>query len=97
MSLSYSRRAGHSAGAPDQAFGFFGPSCDSLDVMHGPFILPDDVAEGDWIEIGQLGAYGTCLRTAFNGFDRATLVEVSDRAMLDTAGYELELDSRRAA
>ena len=73
----------HSAGAPDASFGFFGPSCDSLDVMNGPFILPDDVAEGDWIEIGQLGAYGTCLRTAFNGFDRATLVEVSDRAMLE--------------
>jgi ornithine decarboxylase len=80
-------RQNHSAGAPDAAFGFFGPSCDSLDVMFGPFILPDDVREGDWIEIGQLGAYGTCLRTAFNGFDRAALVEVSDRAMLDTAGY----------
>jgi ornithine decarboxylase len=73
----------------DAAFGFFGPSCDSLDVMHGPFMLPDDVVEGDWIEIGQLGAYGSCFRTAFNGFDRATLVEVSDRAMLETAGYEL--------
>jgi ornithine decarboxylase len=81
-------RASHSAGAADAAFGFFGPSCDSLDVMHGPFILPDDVGEGDWIEIGQLGAYGTCLRTAFNGFDRAAMVEVRDRAMLDTAGYE---------
>ncbi len=82
-------RAGRSQGAPDAPFGFFGPSCDSLDVMHGPFLLPDDVAEGDWIEIGQLGAYGTCLRTAFNGFDRAALVEVADRAMLETAGYEL--------
>ncbi len=82
-------RAGRSQGAPDAPFGFFGPSCDSLDVMNGPFLLPDDVAEGDWIEIGQLGAYGTCLRTAFNGFDRAALVEVSDRAMLETAGYEL--------
>jgi ornithine decarboxylase len=89
-------RAGHSAGAPDAAFGFFGPSCDSLDVMNGPFILPDDVAEGDWIEIGQLGAYGTCLRTAFNGFDRAALVEVSDRAMLDTAGYEPDSSSLAA-
>jgi ornithine decarboxylase len=56
--------------------------------MNGPFMLPADVAEGDWIEIGQLGAYGSCLRTAFNGFDRAALVEVSDRAMLETAGYE---------
>ncbi len=71
-----------------------GPSCDSLDVMHGPFMLPDDAAEGDWIEIGQLGAYGSCLRTAFNGFDRAILVEVSDRAMLETAGYAVTAATR---
>jgi ornithine decarboxylase len=81
-------RAGASYGAPDRAFSLFGPTCDSSDVMHGPFLLPDDVAEGDWIELGQLGAYGSCLRTAFNGFDRATLVEVSNRPMLETAGYE---------
>jgi ornithine decarboxylase len=81
-------RAGASYGAPDQAFSLFGPTCDSSDVMHGPFLLPADVAEGDWIELGQLGAYGSCLRTAFNGFDRATLIEVSDRPMLETAGYE---------
>ncbi|MDE2319611.1 MAG: type III PLP-dependent enzyme [Rhodospirillales bacterium] len=81
-------RAGRGQGAPDAPFSFFGPSCDSLDVMQGPFLLPGDIAEGDWIEIGQLGAYGTCMRTAFNGFDRAALVEVSNPAMLETAGYE---------
>jgi ornithine decarboxylase len=62
------------------AFALFGPTCDSADVMRGPFLLPADVAEGDWIEIGQLGAYGACLRTAFNGFDRARIVEVGDDA-----------------
>ena len=56
--------------------------------MKGPFPLPVDVREGDWIEIGQLGAYGAALRTAFNGFDRARLVEVADAPMLATAGYE---------
>jgi ornithine decarboxylase len=81
-------RAAPSFGAPDEAFSLFGPTCDSSDVMHGPFLLPDDVGEGDWIELGQLGAYGSCLRTAFNGFDRATLIEVSDRPMLETAGYK---------
>jgi ornithine decarboxylase len=86
-------RARNGGGAPAAALSLFGPTCDSTDVMHGPFLLPDDVAEGDWIEIGQLGAYGSCLRTAFNGFDRATLVEVSDRAMLETAGYEADTDS----
>ena len=83
------RATGETSAAPPAGFGLFGPSCDSLDVMRGPFMLPDDVAEGDWIEIGQLGAYGACLRTAFNGFDRAALVEVTDPAMLETAGYEM--------
>ena len=66
------------------AFSLFGPTCDSADRMDGPFLLPADVAEGDWIEIGQLGAYGACLRTAFNGFDRARLVEVRDPPLLAT-------------
>ena len=66
-----------------KGFSLFGPTCDSADVMHGPFVLPIDVAEGDWIEIGQLGAYGACLRTAFNGFDRARIAEVSDEAPAD--------------
>jgi ornithine decarboxylase len=69
-------------------FELFGPTCDSADHMRGPFLLPADVGEGDWVEIGQLGAYGACLRTAFNGFDRARLVEVRDPAMLQTPGYE---------
>jgi ornithine decarboxylase len=68
---------GRSAAEP-RGFGFFGPTCDSADVMRGPFHLPADIAEGDWIEIGQLGAYGACLRTGFNGFDRARIVEVAD-------------------
>lgn len=74
--------------ATEAPFSLFGPTCDSADVMHGPFMLPESVREGDWIEIGQLGAYGACLRTAFNGFDRSALVEVRDAAMLQTAGYE---------
>ncbi len=82
------RPAGACTG-PLRGFSFFGPTCDSADVMRGPFYLPDDIAEGDWIEIGQLGAYGACLRTGFNGFDRARIVEV----------FDLPLDgmSRRAA
>ncbi len=63
-------------------FRLFGPTCDSVDRMEGPFLLADDVREGDWIEIGQLGAYGAALRTAFNGFDRARLVEVRDPPLL---------------
>jgi ornithine decarboxylase len=62
-------------------FGLFGPTCDSADFMRGPFVLPGDVREGDWIEIGQLGAYGACLRTGFNGFTESRLVEVRDAAV----------------
>jgi ornithine decarboxylase len=87
------RASAATTGAPATAFSLFGPTCDSSDIMRGPFMLPDDVAEGDWIEIGQLGAYGSCLRTAFNGFGRAALVEVRDRPMLETAGYEAGTES----
>jgi ornithine decarboxylase len=75
------RPDGAAPAAELRPFSFFGPTCDSADVMHGPFLLPADVAEGDWIEIGQLGAYGGCLRTGFNGFDRARIVEVRDAPM----------------
>lgn len=83
---------------PEQEpFRLFGPTCDSADRMEGPFLLPADVCEGDWIEIGQLGAYGAALRTAFNGFDRARLVEVADDPLLATPGYRLAAPSCRLA
>ena len=50
------------------AFSFYGPTCDSLDYMEGPFYLPSDINEGDYIEIGQLGAYGQTMSSRFNGF-----------------------------
>jgi ornithine decarboxylase len=73
------------------AFSLFGPTCDSADRMRGPFLLPADTREGDWIEIGQLGSYGACLRTAFNGFDRARLVEVRDAPLLVSQEFALPL------
>ena len=69
-------------------FVLFGPTCDSADRMRGPFRLPTDMREGDWIELGQLGAYGACLRTGFNGFGPAQLVEVADPPMLATPGLQ---------
>ncbi len=71
-------RALHDDDRPLVPYSFFGPTCDSADVMRGPFLLPADIEEGDWIEIGQLGAYGACLRTGFNGFARGDAVEVRD-------------------
>jgi ornithine decarboxylase len=51
-----------------KGFSFYGPTCDTLDFMKGPFFLPADVREGDYLEIGQLGAYGRTMATRFNGF-----------------------------
>ena len=84
------------ASAVVRDFTLFGPTCDSADVMKGPWTLPADTGEGDWIEIGQLGAYGSALRTAFNGFDRAHVTEVSDSPMLATPGYDAAAPARAA-
>ena len=83
-------RPGEPGGPEEPAvdFSLFGPTCDSADRMRGPFRLPVDMREGDWIELGQLGAYGACLRTGFNGFGTADLVEVADPPLLTTLGYE---------
>jgi ornithine decarboxylase len=80
---------GRQPSARAEDFILFGPTCDSADVMKGPWTLPGDVCEGDWIEIGQLGAYGTALRTAFNGFDRAFVAEVADAPLLMNPQYSL--------
>ena len=53
------------------AFRFAGPTCDSIDMMDGPFYLPEDMKAGDWIEIGQTGAYSIAMRSNFNGFGAA--------------------------
>lgn len=63
-------------------FGFYGPTCDSLDSMKGPFYLPENIAEGDYIEIGQLGAYSRSIRTEFNGFNKNLQIEVTDEPMV---------------
>jgi ornithine decarboxylase len=63
-------------------FGFYGPTCDSLDSMKGPFYLPENIAEGDYIEIGQLGAYSRSIRTEFNGFNKNLQIEVADEPLV---------------
>jgi ornithine decarboxylase len=78
---------GANAGAEQRDSLLFGPTCDSADRMKGPFRLPADMREGDWVELGQLGAYGACLGTRFNGFGVADVVEVADPPMLATPGY----------
>ncbi len=64
------------------SFDFYGPTCDSMDYMKGPFILPNNVKENDYIEVGQLGAYGLTFRTDFNGLFSNKIFEVEDEAIM---------------
>ena len=64
------------------AFDFYGPTCDSMDYMKGPFVLPNNIKEGDYIELGQLGAYGLTFRTQFNGFYSNEIYEVEDNPIM---------------
>jgi len=64
------------------AFSFYGPTCDSMDYMKGPFLLPNNIKEGDYIELGQLGAYGLTFRTKFNGFYSDEIFELADQPIM---------------
>ena len=66
---------------PLAEFAFYGPTCDDADYMQGPFVLPEDIQAGDYIEIGMLGAYGAAMKTAFNGFGTAQGAIVNDEPM----------------
>ena len=65
-----------------QDFTILGPTCDNLDILPVPFHLPDDAEEGDWIEIGQAGAYTNAAATRFNGFHPETFVSVASPPLL---------------
>ena len=64
------------------SFDFYGPTCDSMDYMKGPFILPKNIKENDYIELGQLGAYGLTFRTQFNGYYSNSIYEVEDNPIM---------------
>jgi len=72
--------------ARDMAFSFYGPTCDDLDHMAGPFMLPADTEAGDYVEIGMLGAYGCAMRTGFNGFGSDLKVIAEDEPMATLYG-----------
>ena len=75
----------------DKGFSFYGPTCDTLDFMKGPFMLPADIKEGDYLEIGQLGAYGRTMATRFNGFALAHMpVIVRDEPLMSMYSAPVE-------
>ncbi len=70
------------------SFDFYGPTCDSMDYMKGPFLLPNNIKENDYIELGQLGAYGLTFRTQFNGFFSDEIYEVEDSPIMSLYNQE---------
>ncbi len=70
------------------SFDFYGPTCDSMDYMKGPFLLPNNIKENDYIELGQLGAYGLTFRTQFNGFFSDEIYEVEDSPIMSLYSQE---------
>jgi ornithine decarboxylase len=71
------------------SFNFYGPTCDSMDYMKGPFLLPNNIKENDYIELGQLGAYGLTFRTQFNGFYSNKIYEVVDNPIMTMYGRHI--------
>ena len=59
-------------------FKIYGPTCDSIDTLQTEYHLHEDVKEGDYIEFTMLGAYGTAMATAFNGFGETIEVIADD-------------------
>lgn len=76
-----------------KAFKLYGPTCDSIDTLKGPFMLPSDVHEGDYIEFGQTGAYGAALATRFNGFGDYVEAIVDDAPLLSVYGEATESEN----
>jgi ornithine decarboxylase len=73
------RAKGAKASTSVAPFRLAGPTCDSVDMMKGPFMLPEDINEGDYIVLDQLGAYGEVSRTPFNGFDQVIRIELAEK------------------
>ena len=49
-------------------FRVFGPTCDSADVLPRPQMLPEGIANGDFILFEGMGAYTISSRSPFNGY-----------------------------
>ena len=63
--------------------------------MPGPFMLPDSVREGDYIEIGNLGTYGRAIAGRFNGFGAYEQAILLDPPMLSVYGNDATLRHNR--
>jgi len=58
--------------APKLLTTFFGPTCDSLDVICKKIPFPN-MEPGEWVYFHNMGAYTVAAGSQFNGFDRPTV------------------------
>jgi ornithine decarboxylase len=71
-------------------FELWGPTCDSIDHMKGPFLLPGCIKEGDYLEIGNVGAYGRAIAGDFNGYGKYEEAILDDEPMLTVYDEAIE-------
>ena len=77
-------------------FVLWGPTCDTVDHMKGPFRLPDKIREGDYIEFGNTGAYGRAIASRFNGFGAFDEAILLDEPMFTMYAPEQDASSSEA-
>ncbi len=80
-----------------KTFDFYGPTCDSADYLPGPFLLPERIGEGDYIEVGNIGAYGRVMASHFNGYGYYDEVVLEDEPMLSMYADQSEEEAISAA
>jgi ornithine decarboxylase len=86
---AYSARGEPMSSRAMKAFDLYGPTCDSADHLPGPFHLPEALGEGDYIEVGNIGAYGRVMVSNFNGCGAFDETVFEDEPMLSMyAGAE---------
>jgi ornithine decarboxylase len=72
------------AGRECAAFTLVGPlAVDTQDDLPGRYLLPRDAREGDWLLLGRLGAYATCLAADFHASRQPSDAAIAGRPWID--------------
>lgn len=79
------------------AFTVFGPTCDSIDKLYYQPQLHQSIAEGDYLEWGLMGGYGSSTATKFNGFESNLYVTVDEAFDYPAAVQSMLTDNAETA
>ena len=61
---------------PLEPFTIYGPTCDPMDRLPAAVTLPNNIAEDDFVEFCNIGAYGVATSTNFNGYGSSHMLQV---------------------